>query len=354
MPNPAWMTNIPNNGLLLRHITMPASHDAGVSTVHNAGKGFPVPSGMYICQSQDIAGQLTSGSRFFDVRFSMNGGVPTTVHETAGSGGWGETAAGVFAAINAHLTNNPGEIVIVRVSHTDAATGAAVFVAQQANLALARTYTNGSSHVNLANTSLRNLRGRAIVAYGSDAMANPAWNQGQIRFGKADHAHRNGIVTCGEYPNSNDMALIRYKSAKRTNEHRRQGGQTCNAHSHNDHLFMLYWQMTGGNVGTNTRAGGNPPVPIANHNAFNGQNGTHYNLSHMVDVLAGDFQGQTVTHGHTFSANSVQQLPAVDANRYLWVPNIINLDFVSDAVCDVVVAFNQAHLTAAGLWVAVA
>jgi hypothetical protein len=350
MPFPDWIGQIPNDNLTLRDITMPSSHDAGVSHVHNANRnaGWAVGSGGYICQTYDIAGQLNCGARFFDVRFDMRNGVPTTTHETAGSGGWGENAASIFTAIDAHLTAHTREIIIVRVSHTDAEAGRAVYSAQETALHPSRSYVTGMRR-NISTVPIGQLRGKAIIAYDSGALqvTNPL--KGQHRFGKASNAERGGIVTCGEFPNSNDMAIIDYKSAKRIDEHR---NQNCNGHSHGDHLFMLYWQMTGGNVENNTTAGGNPPS-VANPapTALAANNGTHYNLRYLMGaVLWGLKAGQNATHVHTGRANSVVAYPPGGANRYLWAPNIINLDFVNDDVCDQVIHFNRRKLQFAGRW----
>jgi hypothetical protein len=337
------MASIPNNNLLLKEITMPGSHDAGVSRVHGSNKlaGWVVGKSGYVCQEYDIAGQLNAGSRFFDVRFSMKSGVPTTVHATAGSGGWGESAESIFKAIKAHLDTNDQEIVIVRVSHTDATAGAAVYREQLKHLG-ARAHAC-PPQTNLAMQKLEDLRGKVIVAYASDAIASPRSSDGQIRFGKASKESRLGIVTCGEYANSNDMALINYKQLKRTNEHR-EG--KCNDHSGDDHLFMLYWQMTGGDVGTNTTKGGDLPDDPG---SLVKANGTHYNLPFLLKWLNGDVAG-SATHGHTFSSNSTQSYPKPDVNRCEWVPNVINLDFVNAEVCSRIIAFNEAKLRAAGKW----
>src|SRR4051812_43007517 len=157
MAAPDWMAAIPNNSLELRHITMPGSHDAGVSLAHNSSKGVWVPASWYICQGQDIAGQLNSGARFFDIRFAMKNGVATTVHESAGSGGWGESAASIFSAITQHLRANNQEIIIVRVSHTDAQTAQAVYATQITRINQAR-YLRTNTLRNLATAPIRLLR----------------------------------------------------------------------------------------------------------------------------------------------------------------------------------------------------
>lgn len=340
-----WMANIPNNDLQLKDITMPGSHDAGVSRVHNANKlaGWVVGASGYVCQEYDIAGQLNAGSRFFDVRFSMKDNVPTTVHETAGSGGWGESAQSIFAAIKAHLDANSQEFVIVRVSHTDATTAAAVYRAQAQHLGKRAFKCHPITKLALA--QIRRMRGKAIVAYASDAIETPNPLEGQVRFGKADKEGRHGIVTCGEFANSNDIALINYKQLKRTNEHRGLNNATCNGHSQDDHLFMIYWQMTGGDVRTNTTRGGNPPDNLAN---LNTGRGTHYNLAFLMRWLEGNVAG-SATHTHLIN-DSTQAYPTPDVNRCAWAPNVVNLDFVNAEVCAKIIEFNEQKLRAAGKW----
>jgi hypothetical protein len=339
------MGDIPNENLKLRDLTLPSSHDAGVSEAVHDWKGFPVGKTRYVCQDVDIAGQLACGSRFFDVRFDVHNSAAQTVHETAGVGGWGETADSIFEAIDAHLHANRGEIVIVRVSHTSASAAREVVRSQVRKLRTAYTYKSAVKK-NLSKEAIKDLRGKAIIAYAGDAIETPDWTAGQVRFGKASKASREGIVTCGEYPNSSDMKIIRYKAIKRLNEHRQVGGATCCDSETDDHLFMLYWQMTGGNISENTKAGGNPPT-LANE-AFNASHGTHYNLSHLLCLLEGGYVGKVV-HEHTFT-DSVQTVPGIDDDRYKWAPNIINLDFVNNEVCNAVIEFNERKLKAAGLW----
>jgi hypothetical protein len=55
--------------LRLCNITMPASHDAGVSTAAYDSKGLNLDPNLAIAQGANIAGQLIHGSRFFDLRF---------------------------------------------------------------------------------------------------------------------------------------------------------------------------------------------------------------------------------------------------------------------------------------------
>jgi len=341
-----WMTTI-HEQTRVRHITVPGSHDAGVSKAFNAAKGFfsrRMDAGRYICQDADIAGQLAAGARFFDIRFGLRDGEATTEHQTAGFGGWGEDATSIFQSIDAFLAANTKEFVMLRISHTNKAAGEKVFEAQQAKLNIARTF-RPATQVNIANTRIGELRGKAVVAYSKDSIETPDSNKGQIRFGKASKSSREGLVTCGSYPNSHDMALINYKSAKRTAEHRALGCNHGTGATSPDHLFMLYWQMTGGIVEEHTKKGAAHLASAEQARTCDATKGTHYNLRYLLEsFLVGGLQGQSVTHAHTGRSDGVQQYPPRDLNRLKWVPNIINLDFLNEELCMQIAEFTLRNL----------
>jgi hypothetical protein len=58
-----------------------------------------------------------------------------------------------------------------------------------------------------------------------------------------------GLMTCGEYANTADLEkMIEHKKKGqrvRTEQHK--------AHTGADHLGMIYWQLTGGNIAQNTQ-----------------------------------------------------------------------------------------------------
>lgn len=326
MPNSSWMRNIPDDTELWG-VTMPGSHDAGVSAVVNDWKRFPVPSSLYVCQGQNIAGQLNSGSRFFDMRFELKDNEPISVHETVGIGGWGETATSVFTAINAHLQANPTEVIIVRVSHTPRAAGARVYALQQQILNSSNRAWTGIG--NIAEKTIQLLRGKAVITYDPKALpANSA--NGAIEFskykpnGSAETAE--GVITCGKFPNTTDMNKIDYKAVKRTAEHLSHGDTTR-------HLFMLYWQMTGGNVQANTELTG-PGL----WDQLNSNSGTRNNVPYLLSMLAGWKSGQTASYRNRLLQLKRIDYPENDLRQY---PNIINLDFINDDVCETVITFNQ-------------
>ena len=326
-------------------MTVPGSHDAGVSKIFNAAKGWisGLSPGSYICQEFDIAGQLAAGARFFDIRFGIRNDEATTEHQKIGFGGWGEDATSIFQSIDAFLATNTKEFVMLRISHTNETAGLKVFQAQQAKLNIARTFRPGTQ-VNIANTRIGELRGKAVVAYAKDAIEEPDSTKGQIRFGKTSKASREGLVTCSKFPESNDMALIDYKSAKRTAEHKALGCNHGTDATSSDHLFMLYWQMTGGNVETNTKRGATPAASDQAAKTCDTTKGTHYNLKYLLNAfLMGELSGKSATHSH-ITGNAVQPYPSRDTNRFKWVPNIINLDFLNEDLCMQIAEFTLRNL----------
>lgn len=350
MANPDWMAAIPNNSLRLNQITMPSAHDAGVSTNTYVQKGL-CRKIWAVCQSQDIAGQLNSGARFFDIRFDLKGGVATTVHETAGQGGWGETAQSIFTSVKNFLDAHDQEIVILRVSHTNEKAGAAVWRAQNQYLTMNRSFHGAEGNKNLALGPLRAFRGKAIVCYAKDAFKNPDVLKGQIRFGKASDESRKGLVTCGVYPSTDNMDKCTIGALKGVLAHKKrptQGGCV------KDHLSMVYYQLTytPGDIQAGTLQGANGvALPVGNPPPYGPTNGTHYNLPFLLAWLQGRVRGSFKDK----KTNEVYMYPdGVDNNRIDWVPNIINLDFINDQVCDAIIAFNEANLRAAGKWVNVA
>ena len=69
MANEQWMSAFTDrDDLSLSDITIPASHDAGLSENHFYPYHKTSPRKHCVCQEYDIAGQLAAGSRFFDLR----------------------------------------------------------------------------------------------------------------------------------------------------------------------------------------------------------------------------------------------------------------------------------------------
>lgn len=115
-----WMQqNLPTIGCQpLRHLCMPASHDAGMSQL-NGHTAFANAADT-LTQDADIGGQLAAGFRYFDIRPVIHGGQFYTGHysDIGGSsqGGNGQSIAAVVSQVNAFLNQNH-ELVILDLSH---------------------------------------------------------------------------------------------------------------------------------------------------------------------------------------------------------------------------------------------
>jgi hypothetical protein len=107
----------------LKHICMPGSHDAGMSTFKpgSIGAHFANTQTQYL----DFGQQLKAGSRFFDLRPVLAGGQWVSGHYSALEndiediwlGGNGQSIADIVRQIN-DFTSQYKELVIINLSHT--------------------------------------------------------------------------------------------------------------------------------------------------------------------------------------------------------------------------------------------
>jgi hypothetical protein len=109
----------------LRRLCMPASHDAGMSKLD--GKTETSTTQNTVTQNLDIAGQLTYGARYFDIRPVIGGGIFKTGHyskyDCCWNGGNGQSIDDVISQVNSFLAQNQ-ELVILDLSHAyDSDTG---------------------------------------------------------------------------------------------------------------------------------------------------------------------------------------------------------------------------------------
>jgi hypothetical protein len=107
----------------LKHICMPGSHDAGMSTFTGGagGASYINTQAQYLNFSQ----QLMAGSRYFDLRPVLSGGQWVSGHYTVlrtdfgnfGLGGNGQSVADIIRQVN-DFTSKYKELVIINLSHT--------------------------------------------------------------------------------------------------------------------------------------------------------------------------------------------------------------------------------------------
>jgi hypothetical protein len=107
----------------LKHICMPGSHDAGMSTFTRGSGGASYINTQ--AQYLDFYQQLMAGSRYFDLRPVLSGGQWVSGHYTVlrtdlgaiGLGGNGQSLADIIRQVN-DFTSKYKELVIINLSHT--------------------------------------------------------------------------------------------------------------------------------------------------------------------------------------------------------------------------------------------
>ncbi|KAK5059969.1 hypothetical protein LTR84_009852 [Exophiala bonariae] len=116
-PSTAWMaTSLDQIGCLtLQQMTIPGSHDAGMSEINFPAGGTPTNSQT---QSDGIYNQLIAGIRYFDIRPTISNAHFFTGHYTGQFGANGQSIADVISDINAYLALPQSELIILELSHT--------------------------------------------------------------------------------------------------------------------------------------------------------------------------------------------------------------------------------------------
>ncbi len=317
-----WMRNLDDNKRL-NQIVMPGSHDAamyetnGVSTFASDAK--------VITQNLSIADQLDAGCRFFDLRvynkktgrFGRRANNLYTGHfmEAFGHGKHDQGAYGPsLATVLDHVSEwiqrdeNDGETVILRFSHIKDKWTEAIIEAINAAIPLNYRYRAPQAMaLPMARLPIGPMRGKVIIACTDNFPNLPL--RGIHRFYKYGDGVT-GLITCGKYSNTNDYAAMRGGRGRGFFKRKKTGqGQYMdkhNDHQHRapignpDHIFILYWTLTGGNIAETS-------VPA---------------LAGVANDLCGD---HGLLHGQTFTGR---------------MPNVVLMDFINDARCQSVYGLN--------------
>ena len=321
---------------------MPGSHDAGIYTGDAVQTGITKPSlTVAICQDGSIYEQCMWGSRFFDVRLKIQGdGSVKTYHQFAGQGAVGGSDNTILDDVNRFLSNRGSEFVILRISKTSATkTGILQTIAQHP---IASKLYLGFG--NIAKEKIGNLRGKAICVFDHEKIVLNPQDQavGLHPFGKwkgADYVV--GIQTCGAYANDKSIRNVFSSQLAHTNKHLN--------HPRN-HLFVLYWTQTGGNIGANTYKALNDAKAFRKGRAAGG---AYHNMDYMLKILSEPgvaAGGDTGRFGESWSVRAKGKIfktrvqPTTWQDRRDHMPNVIMYDFVNRNTSEQIVMLNQPNL----------
>lgn len=322
-----WMNNL-DDRLLLKQIIMPGSHDAAVD--RTSIKKVVVPTTHTLTQEFGIEGQCIVGSRFFDIRLEGKGKYVgdeiVGFHKTLNMGATGRSAREILHEVYSFLKDNPSEFVILRFTHMSENTGIIDVIK---NHHLFKDRINGERMLytgtgNLVNHPINGMRGKAILIFEEEkfktALKMNTQSQGFHCFRKYSQNNLkpiNGIVTCGGFTSNSDISVVFDNKLGKVSKFARGAipvvgkflisdkGQKQKLKEHEkhrkDHLFVLSWTQTGGNIEANTTSS---------------TGGSH---SELEKILISYLKGQGQNHA---------------------MPNVISMDFVHTHSCEKIVNLN--------------
>lgn len=236
-----WMSNL-NDSIELGELMMPASHDAGMSQLHHCNP-FIGSEPYTKTQSESIGSQLSSGSRYFDIRVDYDYNELVTYHRTGAHGCNGQNLASVFDEARAFLKENSQEVAIFRISHIrdygedhksdDTKERINSFINEYADI----IYTNTNSNVNLQALNLGETRGKLILVFAYSDYIDTA--TGRFRYMKGNSSSPNANLTVYDsYADTPDYNTMKNDQLEKWNKY----GQ-----GKKDFSFLLSWTLTSNN-----------------------------------------------------------------------------------------------------------
>jgi hypothetical protein len=322
----AWMGALPNH-LRLDEITMPGSHDAGVyrESMSKTGViGSVLPKSLSACQDRSVLEQCEAGSRFFDIRLKASKTSIRAHHTTKGQGAIGESWDNTLESVSAFLDAHPSEFVILRLTKpTGGAKDEIVQTLVESSLKGNKLYKS-PNFPNFAESTLQQLRGRAICVFDPSAFSVLHSTLGMHPFYRYEDGIHFGLITCGKYSDKKDIKKVIDGQVAKLDAHADHGGH---------HLFVLYWTQTGGSVESNTKS--TKLEKERQKGRLSG--GTHHNIEYLKFLIA---SGKDLHTGETKFAVTTHN------SRRNVMPNVIMYDFVNATTSKEIVSLNEPGLRA--------
>jgi hypothetical protein len=255
-----WMERLPDT-TELQNVVMPGSHDAGMWACEGVGR-----DGHVITQDLDMTGQLDAGCRFFDFRiFNFNTFGTTTAAnlnfghfaELTGRGNsaigrFGPKLVPVLKQVAAWMANN-NDTVFLRFSHINSSNNPVVRATVATELG-AYLYKPTVGPLNLAKTRLGTLGGagalrkKVCTIYDAGDKFVRDWPNGVLpykSYKKVDtipaQAATLDLQMCGEYSDKSNYEEMVAGQVSRSKDHVAH----CLAMDP-AHLFMMYFTLTSG------------------------------------------------------------------------------------------------------------
>ena len=175
-----WMERVQNlvPAITFNQITMPGSHDSGMSKANKCSGLARFSPSSTITQKHSILGQLNSGTRYFDIRLKKNGNKIYTAHfnnnEMIG-GCYGQSLDEIIQEINHFLSTNSREILFLRITIYDQENNKNAYIEKLRKSLESRLYKKSSyfnNMITIPHTELKSLAGKVIILTTDNALVN--------------------------------------------------------------------------------------------------------------------------------------------------------------------------------------
>lgn len=248
--NSGWMGALlaRNSDVAVNQITMPGSHDAGMYTIGSTTT-LSQPEWAQT-QNLSIFGQLTAGSRYFDLRVYYDGEQYRTGHFSGGQGSFGPLLSDVLDQVKSFITSPAAakEAVFLKFSHTSSGYNSKLDTNEmtQAVVNMVESklgdvlYKATNAAVNLATLPLATLSGKICAVF--DYEYGPWINQGAgiYRYSDVPEDGKAAIVPgLNVYDNYSGTDSLDDMRADQMNKLASYGGYG------KDYLFLMSWTLTG-------------------------------------------------------------------------------------------------------------
>lgn len=279
--NSNWMSLIDDNKKL-NQITLPGSHDAGMSETKNCN---PFIGTARIAQTQNlnILDQARAGSRYYDIRIDYDKGFwedrayLLTYHRTGRLGCSGQHLDTILDQAIIFLKQNPSETLILKFSHTrnyeeHSETDITSRVIDLIKIDKYKSYlfTSLEQNLNIADLPLKEIRGKIIAVFDNEYYRYINPSKGIFRY--FDNMWANaGLNVYDNYSNTTD-----YTSMKNDQLHKLSNYGGFNR----QYLFLLSWTLTsnGWNSTEDLAREANSNLPHELNNIYQSSNNAKPNI----------------------------------------------------------------------------
>lgn len=302
--NADWMSKL-DNKTCLKNIMMPGSHDAGMSEIHHADVAASTNLQAVITQKYSIYEQLMCGCRYFDIRVDYDHDELVSYHRTSFCGANGQRISDILLQTSDFLATYKTEFVILKMSqfrdyldHDPGETAEKLIEMIEKNPYVFKG--DGNTNYQLHDMKKEDLAGKILIVFADEGcMAEIGFDSSRGVF-----KYHDVEIEVPETIPANQMNVFDKFANKSVYEDMKKDQLEKwekNAGYYNTKLFLLSWTMTLQGI---------------------------ENLTGSIEILAKEANGKL---------ESELEKARNDTDVQYKMPNIVYIDFVDSALCDVII-----------------